>query len=178
VTAIDLPAAPLPVEQLDARAVAAILDRAAALIERDGKALGEYWTCSLFASTWTDGRSCCAIGGIAVAAGIRDQHAVDVHVAGTPHYDAVSGTHVLEAPHPALAALAAHLHLTRPEDVMAWSDAATEAEVVAELRTCAAALRIAADHHDIDRLADGQLVTTDLATVLLAIGKHTGELTR
>lgn len=143
---LSLPVVPIPDDQLDARAIADILDRAAQLIEVNGLEQGEVWTCSLFATTWTEGRSCCTVGALGVAAGYRDVVDVEGVMLGMPHYDLDTGTNVWEVPHPAVTALAQHLRLDDQVAVMDWSDNANDSVVVRELRTCAAGLRIAAGH--------------------------------
>lgn len=172
-TALDLPTAPLNPDLLDEYAIADALDRAAHLIQTDGLATGEYWDCSLYGTCWTAGRGCCTVGAIAVAVGHRDLDAVDAQVAGVDSYDPDLGV-VVHPVHPVLAALMAHRDTGDPVDVMNWSDRATEREVLAELRACAATLRIHADDTDLDRIAGGEHVSTDEATRLLSLGRQAG----
>lgn len=141
---LALPVVPVPDDQLDARTVADILDRAAQLIEANGLEQGEFWTCSLFATSWTEGRGCDAVGAIGVAAGYRDHTDVSGVIAGLLHYDVTLGRNVAEPPHPALAALMRDLGVDQAVAVMDWSDRSTDTEVVRALRTCAAGLRIGA----------------------------------
>lgn len=174
----ELPTAPLDPDLLDDRGIADALDRAAQLIADNGLTTGEYWECSLFASSWTPGRGCDAIGAIGVATGHRDLTDIDGRIAGVDSYSPTRHAHVPGTVHPALTALMRHLGVDDPLDVMNWSDQATDRAVTQELRACAAALRIHADDRDLDRIAAGELVTTDTTTVALSLAQQAGQVTR
>ena len=141
---LGLPVRPLPDAALTPAAVADICDLAARLIDDNGLCVGEFWDHSLVATRWSEGRSCCAIGALGVAAGYRDYYDVDAVMVGELVYDFDAGHNVQEPVHPALAALMAQLGVRDAVDVMTWSDKADAATVAAELRAAAAALRLAA----------------------------------
>jgi hypothetical protein len=174
----ELPTTPLDPDLLDDRGIADALDRAAQLIADNGLTTGEYWTGSLFATSWTPGRGCCTVGAIGVATGHRDLNDIDGRIAGFEQYSPQRHVYVPGTVHPALLALMAHRGTDDPLDVMNWSDKTTDREVVQELRACAAHLRIHADDLDLDRIAAGELVTTDSATVALSLAQQAGAVTR
>lgn len=176
-TTLDLPTTPLDPTRLDDRDIADALDRAAQLIQDFGLTTGEYWTGSLFATSWTDGRACCTVGAIGVATGHRDLTDIDGRIAGVDFYSPTLHGHVPGHVHPAVTALMRYRGWSDPIDVMNWSDRATDHVVIDELRACAAHLRIHADDLDVDRIAAGELVTTDGATVALSLAKQAGAVT-
>jgi hypothetical protein len=124
--------------------IADILDRAALLIEHDGRETGGYWAdddCQ-----YEPGTSLCAAAAIGVAAGYTTRHEIEDDVVG-----------VSDRPgprrHPAFAAMMDQLRAVHAFQVFAWSDSATPDQVVARLRACAADVRaVAADDVLIERI--------------------------
>lgn len=142
---LTLPDQPIPDERLTNGKVAEILLTAAAVIEREGLHLGDWWEFgprdAPLRMDWAPGQRCCAIGAIGVASGYRDVYGVAREVAGGfEDDDAVQA----DGPHPALRALMTWLGVDRPSGVWRWSDDAHtdgEAERVTEtLRAVAAGL--------------------------------------
>ncbi|MBW0131228.1 DUF6197 family protein [Pseudonocardia oceani] len=153
-TDLALPTHPLTPAQLNPSGIADALDRAAHLIHTNGLATGEYWECQLFATRWTEGRGCDALGAIGVAVGYRDHLDIDRAIVGEDVYDPKAHAYATTGPHPVLAALMAHLGVRDPLDVMNWSDKAQDRAVVEALRACAAGLRIhAAAAEQVGRVA-------------------------
>lgn len=123
--------------------LADLLDQAAALIERDGLHRGDYWPAGI-ALPYAAGQPVDVVGALAVAAGITDAAEIDEQVIGTYRYNPVRHAAEEGVPHPVITVLRKHLGLPDIEELFAWSDNHGAAEVIVELRVCAAKLRIGA----------------------------------
>jgi hypothetical protein len=114
----------------------AILDTAADIIAANGRHIGGLWE---FAHRlrWVPTMRCCVTGAIGIALGLNESWAVEDVVVPAVHI----GTEDAVPPHPAFAALMAHLGFDCVNDVFRWSDEHDADEIAAELRACALALR-------------------------------------
>lgn len=151
-----LPQTPIPDETLTPEQIGRILDDAAALIDRDGLHVGDWWR-HAGAVDWTPGRPCCAAGAIGVAAGYRRGRDIDGPITGL-------GARLIRTPrpHPAFAALMRHLDVTIAADVFDWADRSTRSGVADTLRETAAVVRAIAQ---LDRRAAGVPLPADAEPV-------------
>lgn len=124
-----------------------ILDRAADIIEANGRHIGNYWPPDLTLDTdygltldtdygWSRGKPCCVVGAVGIALGVNNAWDVEglVVPAVRPESDG-------EPPHPAFAALMAHLGFDCVNHVFRWSDEHEADEIARVMRDCAADLR-------------------------------------
>lgn len=116
-----------------------ILDWAANYIQANGLwQSGDFWRDS-HSRRWTPGEPCCVVGTIGALLARDSAAAVACDfipaTLGDPWGD--------EAPHPAVAALMAHLHVNLPE-LFRWSDNSLAEHVAAALREVSAKLRAVA----------------------------------
>ena len=115
-----------------------ILDAAAAIIAANGRHVGNYWPAldSNIRQPWTPGTPCSADAAIGLAIGLRRAWDVETHIV-----PAVTSPDFDEPPHPALAALMAHLGVDSINAVFAWSDEHEADQIAAVMRECSAKLR-------------------------------------
>ena len=119
-----------------------ILDAAAAIIETNGRHVGNYWDALIELDTrqsspWRPGTPCCTAAAIGVAIGLRRMWDVEAHIVPASRPEVFAD----EAPHPAFRALMTHLGAYSIETVFDWSDEHGKDEIAATMRECAAALR-------------------------------------
>lgn len=119
--------APTPAE------VAGHIDRAADLIEQNGKTAGAWWPPSQ--TLYEPGSPCCTAGALTVAVLGED---VTFHHAA--RFTAVDGPSEVGA-HPVFAALRTELGFAEAAEVFDWSDATPQDKVIARLRKAATSIR-------------------------------------
>lgn len=112
-----------------------ILDRAAEVIAANGRCIGSYFANG--EEEWWPGMACCVTAAIGIALGLTD--AWDIENAIVPAVAGEMREH--EPPHPAFAALMAHLEFDCINEVFEWSDDHQPHEISAQMRACAQALR-------------------------------------
>lgn len=117
-----------------------ILTRAAEVIEANGRARGSYFDRDYRVrgtQAWTPDTPCCAAGALGLALGLDNEW--DVENAVVPAVGNAMRDH--EPPHPAMAALMAHLGVDSVNAVFTWSDEHEAGEIARVMRECADSLR-------------------------------------
>lgn len=112
-----------------------ILDRAADIIAANGRHQGALWDLAGFVP-WAPTMPCCAAAAIGIALGQHTVHNVQNWVIPS----GIEGQQD-QPPHPAFAALMAHLDAPTVQHVFAWSDEHEASEIAAAMRDCAAKIR-------------------------------------
>lgn len=120
--------------------VADLIDRAATIIETDGLEVGDFWAGAVF-RPYEPGLPCCTVGALAAVAGYRDGVEAEKAFVGVSDYDPETGAAEPDRPHPVMATVMRALGFREAEDLYEWSDNAGDEEVVARLRSAAAAIR-------------------------------------
>lgn len=120
--------------------VAYVIDRAASLLESDGKEEGDLWRDGLV-RMYSPGIPCCVIGALAVSCGMRDAREIEQDFMGMEFYDPKRHVSYQNPRHVVLQTVMDAMNFTDVEQVMDWSDGHSDACVIETLRDIAAELR-------------------------------------